>query len=589
MSFITDRRGNFGIMTAIMMVPLLLVAGAATDYGMMSRNRSMLQDALDSGLLAAGKSKQPIGEQRKVAKGYVEAHAARLQMSGLKVEINPSASGKGLIGTATADYEPMLFRFPQVIMRPISVHSEVQAGADVSLDAALVLDNTGSLGDTGLQAVRTAARNFTASIFNAVDDPSRVKIGVVPFAAAVNVGRSFPRGMMDINGEAPWNGMWFENRWIARIGPPCPDIDWDEPTDPGPGTVESWLRSVAPTVQYAFDELLGVKEARAGEAQDHGMPGDYTTTIFQNCKFLVSPPRINNFDQFDGIANVPWAGCVEARADDFDTTDRLATSGNPDSLFVPYFWPDEPDQYENWVPEYVNNYMPDIGPSQPWSPADWATMEYWGRAQTITKYDGRSAALTGNASESGPNRGCPQPLLPLTKDQTSITNSINAMSLAGGGGTIVSEGVAWGWRVLSPAAPFTQASTGDNVKRVMIVMTDGENQISRNPQVGEAYRNSPMQSDYTAYGYLRSARLGTTFADMESGLDERTLDICSNAKSDNIDIYTVLFRSDSSRAKSVLSACATSPDKFYLAEDAEDLNKTFAAIAASIGRYRLVK
>lgn len=589
MSFLSDRRGNFGVVAALLMVPLLLAGGLAIDYGMMTRNRSMLQDSLDAGLLAAGKLKQPIGQQRKLVKDNLEAQVAHLEMTGLEVEVNASANGRGLIGSATANYKPMLFIFPKSILRPIAVQAEVEAGSDSFLDAALVLDNTGSLGSDGLQAVRNAAQNFRAAIFDAVDNPQQVQMAVVPFAGAVNVGRNFPRNMLDVYGDATWHANWLENKWIARIGQPCPPIDWGPPTDPGTGSVESWLRSVPSGVQYAFDELLGIKRAHAGEAQDHGLPAGYTTTVFQNCNFLVSPTKVSNLALFDRMSNVDWGGCVEARADGFDTTDNGATSGNAASLFVPYFWPDEPDQFEGWVPKYVNNYMPDIGLAPPWNPATWATMEFWGRSQTITKYTDLSIALNGSQYVNGPNRGCPQPLLPLTSSETSVTTSLNAMTLAAGGGTIVSEGVGWGWRVLSSTAPFTEASNATKARRVMVVMTDGENQVSRNPQTGQSTADSPMQSDYSAYGYLRLGRLSTTFAGMEAELDARTLTTCRNAKEDGIEIYTVLFRSDSTRAINILKACASSQDKFFLAKDAKDLNATFSDIAASIDRYRLVK
>ena len=42
-------------------------------------------------------------------------------------------------------------------------------------------------------------------------------------------------------------------------------------------------------------------------------------------------------------ANVKWEGCVEMRAEPYDILDTTPTAGTPDTLYVPYFWPDEPD------------------------------------------------------------------------------------------------------------------------------------------------------------------------------------------------------------------------------------------------------
>lgn len=326
------------------------------------------------------------------------------------------------------------------------------------------------------------------------------------------------------------------------------------------------------------------------------MPAGYGMATGAGCDFLVSPPKLGNFDLFDQIPNVNWAGCVEAREDGYDTTDALPKGGDPRTLFVPFFWPDEPDTFATWVPEYKNNYMPDHGADLPWNPDSWAVMEYWGRAYTPTKYDGTSAQLIGGDQYvSGPNRGCPQPLMPLTSLTDDVGDAIDAMELVDGGGTVISEGVAWGWRVLSPAEPFTEASTAAGAKRIMIVMSDGENQLSRNPQrpgpTGSDHKDSPTISDYNAYGYLRYSRFGgnPTFAEVENEIDRRTLEICANAKADGIEIHTILFRSDSSRAVDVLKQCASSDEHFYLAADSAKLTATFKQIAGIIGQYRLSK
>ena len=52
---------------------------------------------------------------------------------------------------------------------------------------------------------------------------------------------------------------------------------------------------------------------------------------------------LTRFDLFDRFRNVSWSGCVDARAYPLDVNDTAASSGNPDTLFVPYFAPDEPD------------------------------------------------------------------------------------------------------------------------------------------------------------------------------------------------------------------------------------------------------
>ena len=50
---LSDRQGNFGILTALIMVPLLGCAGMAIDFTNALRIRSQLMDAADSAALGA--------------------------------------------------------------------------------------------------------------------------------------------------------------------------------------------------------------------------------------------------------------------------------------------------------------------------------------------------------------------------------------------------------------------------------------------------------------------------------------------------------------------------------------------------------
>ena len=68
-------------------------------------------------------------------------------------------------------------------------------------------------------------------------------------------------------------------------------------------------------------------------------------------KAYGAPSTTNNFTLFNSLktssgAAVTWRGCVEARPTPYDVTDDAASTGNPSTLFVPMFAPDEPD---NWT------------------------------------------------------------------------------------------------------------------------------------------------------------------------------------------------------------------------------------------------
>ena len=79
-------------------------------------------------------------------------------------------------------------------------------------------------------------------------------------------------------------------------------------------------------------------------------------------------------------------------------------------------------------------------------------------------------------------------MVPLTYDRSKVETGINAMTARGP--TVIPEGLAWGWRVLSPTEPFTKVEAGPTQaastispyndarwQKIMVLMTDGENDV----------------------------------------------------------------------------------------------------------------
>ncbi|TGR94661.1 hypothetical protein EN852_037990, partial [Mesorhizobium sp. M2E.F.Ca.ET.209.01.1.1] len=87
-------------------------------------------------------------------------------------------------------------------------------------------------------------------------------------------------------------------------------------------------------------------------------------------------------------------------------------------------------------------------------------------------------------SNAGPNTSCSTTAItPLTDVSTSagattVKNAIDAMVDVGA--TNVPEGMAWGWRSVSSASPFTEGrqETERGNDKIVIVLTDGENTYS---------------------------------------------------------------------------------------------------------------
>lgn len=280
----------------------------------------------------------------------------------------------------------------------------------------------------------------------------------------------------------------------------------------------------------------------------------------------------NVFTMYDKITNKSWNGCVEARPAPHDVLDTVPTTSNGDSLWVPYFAPDEPDNgaaEANGYSDYPNNYLNDnVAESN-----DNLTT----RQNKKNKYNSQSV------SGSGPHYNCANaPLTPLTSDKTEILSSINNM--AAGGYTLIPLGLGWGWRVASPDEPFTEGADydDDDTDKAIILLTDGLNNIGST--------TNHNNSRYNGYGYVAQGRLGTTSANAaQSALDDRTTELCNNIKAQGILIYTITFQLNDTDTQNLFRNCATDASKYFNSPSNSQLQATFQAIANDLGKLRIAR
>lgn len=210
-------------------------------------------------------------------------------------------------------------------------------------------------------------------------------------------------------------------------------------------------------------------------------------------------------------------------------------------------------------------------------------------------------------SFTGPNVGCPTPILPLTHEKDDVTASLKAMTAWNRGGTLSDIGMAWGIRVLSPTAPFTESKTmidkktGDTIwdsprwRRAIVLMTDGDNFVYNAGNEGTRVRTGTERSDITGYGRLGEAQMNALFgsnnaATVKTRVDERLGRLCVDAKKQDIIVYTVVF-SDSTNAatRAIYETCASDKGKYWYAPSADTLNSVFGAIGSDLNKLRITK
>ncbi len=167
-----------------------------------------------------------------------------------------------------------------------------------------------------------------------------------------------------------------------------------------------------------------------------------------------------------------------------------------------------------------------------------------------------------------PNNNCPQTVMvPLTSDEDYLLDAIDTM--AARGYTLGNYGMTWGWRVLSPEAPFEEATewTDRTWRKAIVMMTDGVN---------------TMESNYTAYWRTRNHGI------RPNQQNDRFAETCELLKDENVIIYTVTFAGGvNENTKDFYRNCATSEDQYFDAPSQEDLIDVFETISRELSNLHI--
>ena len=614
-SFLKDRRGNFAILTAISMVPIMGALTLAIDYSEMSRQRQMMINALD----AAG-----IATARELISGASDAdlttYATDFFESNLSKAIDPTdttvtvllpqnnTGGGTLKLCSNLVYHPYFLPVFRVLLQKPMDEISFDACTDVrlknTLEVAMVLDNSGSMRETGkgstktrIELLRDAATQLVDTIakegeaLKQIDKP--VQFGLVPFSASVNVGTDnaldsagFPKSWMDQTGISPVHHENFDWTTMKNGVSPYPNQYVEQVGNAWYKRGSGWGTGVdQPITRFSLYKDIQTQTRQR-------VNGNWTTTIGQYTE---------------------WKGCVEARPSPFNNNDDAPVSSDPATLFVPMFAPDEPSNNST----YKNNWWPDFQTSS-------TTL----RQRGMQKYFKVKAwdASVANPEDYNPNFSCTTTGITPLKDVTKGTGkeevkaAIAAMQPTGN--TNVPEGLAWGWRVVSHGEPFTNGRP-DNERgndKVVIVLTDGENTYG---DLSDSSSNDPIKnrSTYAAYGYAGQAYNGgdtrifkdttvskTTFSttNYNAAMNQHFDKLCDNAKAPktpggndpHVIVMTVALDLDATNSTEkgqidALEKCAsfsriTTDKKLFWNATGGELEKVFREIADELSNLRIV-
>ena len=538
--FCDQQSGNVAIIFALCSVPLLMLMGGAVDFSRHARYKAALANNVDAVGLAL--ARQDSGISQADAQAFVDERlrAVGTTEKGFKLEtvvVQRNDTGYHIAAAGT-----MSTMFLPAGLMPIDVVSEVVRASN-RLELALVLDNTGSMNCgttvssscTGnwsnpgaasrISGLKAAAHGLVDTLMADTDsDPGRIKIGIVPFEGTVNIGAAY------------------------AANPPA-WVDWS-------------------------DQAVAKFTGRDVGNHDFGSG----TPVRVGYKWLFDDLTASN-------AAVKWEGCVEMRAAPYDLLDTAPTGG--DTLFVPFFWGDEPDPDNDNGSTYQNDYLADD------------TTSNGAAAQTnVNKYTPavwHVAADTSFPFTSGPNYGCPRPILPLTAAKPAVDDALDAMIAYPAMGTFIPAGLAWGWRILSPGIPFTEGVApgsehfGETIKAI-VLLTDGQNSVTASGNSNKSIYNG---YNYTSLQVDGAYRLGSSNASTATAnLNAKTTELCTNVKAAGIRLYTITFGTIPAAAENLMRACASvrqGAALYYHAPSNAELADVFAEIGNALNELHLSK
>ncbi len=578
-----DTAGNYAMATAVALLPIMGGLALAVDYTELNRQQEAMLNALDAaGIATAREVAAGTGEAELIAyaRAFFDANLGPVDPArvDLQVTLPTDLSGGGTVRlAATLDFQPYFFpAFKSVLTNGAERGGEIALAASSevrlknTLEVSLVLDNSGSMaylghgsGEPRLDLLKDAAAQLVDTIaaqaegVQQVDKP--VQFALVPFAAAVNVGPG--------NDDAPW----MDTLGLSPVH--HENFDWASLTDPDRTAekVAGVWRKKGTGWGLAEGEMLSrfslYRDMQRVESREWVSTGrEWVCTRYRD-NGSCREGRWQDTGYWEETVGTyaSWQGCVEARPYPYNTTNDPAHAtqfgeGDPASLFVPMFAPDETDQRDGNNRASYNNW---------WQ--DHSTSGAAVRMANASKYFEVRPYGLSSPQGTGPNQGCTTtPITPLTdvaeeEGLEAVKAAIEAMRA--NGGTDVMEGLGWGWRTVASGAPFAggrpESERGND--KVVIVLTDGESTYYTPSSLG-SNDLAQRRSIYSAHGYLQPGydggttgrlMLGTSAAvgkydfsnaNYTRAINEHFAALCENAKAGGVILMTVALDLNSSNA-----------------------------------------
>jgi Flp pilus assembly protein TadG len=538
-SFRRDAHGVVLILTALLILPFIVLLGVAVDVGHLLVVKNQLIAAVDAAALSAAKNPTLTDAQAQAqVQAFINANfSSQNQISVSNLTINRTNNNMQVDVTATATVNTYFAEVIGYDTLSTTIHSQA-LGTQNHLEVVLVLDNTGSMSSmygatTGIDGLKNAATTLVNTLF--ANDPTRqyVKIGVVPFTDTVNVG-----------------------------------------------------------TQYATAAWIDNSNAAGSMSQENiAVPDGAGLITFAD-----------NLASATGRSSWKWGGCVRARTEPYDTEDAAPSAGAPATLFTPFFAPDEPDNDSSQASEhnvcgggsgFFNSYLCD---GSCWQSGQQADQQCVTKYTTTPQVQDRSNG-PNNLCTIQPIIRLTNDQVAILNEINAMT-AYGATVIPAGliwGWHLLSPNGPF-----ADGVAYTDTAT---VKAIILVTDGFNNVQLQGNGVPTHTDNGFNKSIYNAYGYGSGPHLnllavpnGVNEDQPDYNLDQKLMTLCNNIKAvtdasgnpGRIVVYAIGFgNSINNHGLDLLQQCASSASTYFYNPTSDDLNTTFQNIAAGLNKLRL--
>jgi len=567
-----DTRASTLPIMAAAIIPTMAMIGGGIDFGRAYLAQSKLQGAVDAGALAAVRAKQSTSNTNsfasQIGKDYIKANfpAGYLgaQMAEEKVEVTDVNNLVKAEVTAAGSVRTTLLSIVGIDSLPFSAQATAEASDTLptSVEALLVLDNTGSMRGSRMRNLKTAAKNFVDVIYGDNNQRDGFGVGILPYNTMVNVGRLV---------RSHNSSMVKEYRHYTDVNPNTDPLGWK-----GCLFADPTVRNIS-TDPYTVDTgAYDIDDTMPGE---NGMP--------PHEPFIYPPIFVDSFQDVNNRYKVPFnrrrifeiptvkEAMVRRFGPDICTNrngngKRDCTQDESSYVDIERLPEEEEDRFED--PKYYNHYS---GESQSASPNN-----IWG---------------------ASPNYQCPSEALPIsygnTRDSLKAYVDEENYALRPGTGTFHNIAMTWAYRMMSRNDVFPRDRPSNiPVKRVVIFMSDGNFDSRDDGRTPSGGGSKVPDTAYTAYKTYEDRIMisGTSRNDTIDNLIPRFAKTCEAMKEDGIEIYTIAFEisnnSQGDRTREMFRNCATDRNThFFAATNGASLNEAFVTIASELVNLRLTR